>query len=220
MSTSAEIGKIAEALSKAQGEMKNPEKNKTAKIPTKAGGQYSYNYADLPSTFDTVRAVLSKNGLSHTSSTHLHDPAGPTVLTVRLMHASGQWIESGLPLAPNSDPKLVAASMTYYRRYLFNGLVGISGDDDIDNDVDDVSDRTKAPVKPKPVSAGVIISTNLVSEPQIKRMFAIASKTDWKTDDIKRLISNKYGLDSTKKLTKAQYDDIVNTIEAGSPTRE
>jgi hypothetical protein len=132
MRTSPEIAQISEALAKAQGELKNPEKNQTAKIPTKAGGSYSYNYADLPHTLDTIRGPLAKHGLSHSSGLESH--ADGMILSVRLMHSSGQWLESDVGFPSGNDPKTLAANITYFRRYLLTALVGVAADDDLDSE--------------------------------------------------------------------------------------
>lgn len=132
MKTSESIAELSAALAKAQAQLKNPEKNRTAKIPTKSGGSYQYHYADLPSTYDAVRKALSENGLSHASGTTRE--TSETILSMRLMHASGEWIESSLPLPASHDPKALAANLTYFRRYLFIALVGIAGDDDVDGE--------------------------------------------------------------------------------------
>lgn len=132
MRTSPEIAQISEALAKAQGELRNPEKNQTAKIPTKAGGSYSYNYADLPHTLDTIRVPLAKHGLSHSSGLESH--AEGMILSVRLMHSSGQWLESDVGFPGGNDPKTLAANITYFRRYLLTALVGVAADEDLDSE--------------------------------------------------------------------------------------
>ena len=132
MNTSVETDKISEALAKAQGEMKNPEKNQTARIPMKSGGTYSYNYADLPATIEAVRGPLAKYGLAHTAAVTRSNFG--TTLTVRLSHASGQWLQSEMDLPASSDPKSAAANLTYFRRYLLTGLVGIAADEDLDSE--------------------------------------------------------------------------------------
>lgn len=132
MKTSEQIDQISEALATAQGEIKNPEKSKTAKIPMKAGGSYSYNYADLPSMIDCVRQAMAKNGLSHFAS--LENLDNYLSLSMRIAHKSGQWIESSVPIFKWSDEKHLASQVTYYRRYLFQSLIGIAGDDDLDGE--------------------------------------------------------------------------------------
>jgi len=132
MKTSDNTDKISEALAAAQGMMRNPEKNKTAKIPMKAGGTYSYDYADLPATIDTIRPALAKNGLAHVAGVKREDRG--TVLAVRLLHTSGQWLESEMDLPMAADPKAAASNLTYFRRYLLTALVGIAADDDLDSE--------------------------------------------------------------------------------------
>ena len=58
---SESIKELATALAKVQAGIKPVKKDKTAKIPTKSGGSYSYNYADLSSVWDTCRDPLSSN---------------------------------------------------------------------------------------------------------------------------------------------------------------
>lgn len=141
MKTSEQIDKISAALAKAQGVMENPIKNRTAKIQTKSGKEYSYNYADLPVCVDTVRKVLSDNELAAVAMTS--DDGKQPILTMRLIHSSGQWFESSIILF-GSNEKEIAACHTYYRRYLFMGLTGIAGDEDTDGPMEGFyEDRNK-----------------------------------------------------------------------------
>jgi hypothetical protein len=133
MKTSESIAQIAAALAAAQGEMKNPDAHKIVQVQTRDGRNYSYRYAPLPDCFDINRAVLSKYGLSHFSATE-ETADGRQRIALRLSHKSGEWIESSLLLPPAGDPKSMAGNLTYFRRYLFNGLTGIAGDEDQDGE--------------------------------------------------------------------------------------
>lgn len=157
MKTSEQVNELFTALAKAQGEMKNPEKNKTATIPTKAGGSYSYNYADLPVTYDVAREALSKNGLSHFAATSMVD--GCLVLQMRVAHSSGQWVESEVALPDSGDPKSLAANLTYFRRYLFTAIVGLAADEDTDSDPENDSAKYQ---DRKPSGANADSSANKV----------------------------------------------------------
>jgi len=163
MRTSDQINELSAALAKAQGSMKNPEKNKRATIPTKTGGGYSYDYADLPSTFDTVRKQLSENGIMHTSAPRMVD--GHYVLFSRLSHSSGQWIEAEWPLPNAQDPKQLAGSITYGTRYLFNSLCGIAGDDDLDDTPEHPLAKYEKRPASKPTTASVATPKAVASEP-------------------------------------------------------
>ena len=143
MKTSESIANIAKALAAAQGEIKNPPCDKLVTVQHKSGGKHSFKYAQLPTCYDVTRAALSKNGLAH--FTAQEEIENGIRISCRLVHESGEWFESSMPLPHNSDPKLMAGMLTYYRRYLFNGLVGIAGDDDLD---DDTNSRKEPPSDP------------------------------------------------------------------------
>ncbi len=133
MLTSESITNIAKALAAAQGEMKNPEANEEVKVYAKkeSGGAllYSYKYATLPKCFDAVRVPFLKNGLSHSAAVVLGEKGAD--LVVRITHESGEWYQASVPLRGGADDKSRAGEITFWKRYLFNGLAGIAGDDDI-----------------------------------------------------------------------------------------
>ena len=131
MKTSADVGKLAGALSKAQSAFQPILKNREAKIPTKSGGSYSYSYADLASIIAATQKPLSENGLATTSA----PSNGGVTLVMRLLHSSGEWIEGEYPLPSGAgvDDKVRAAAITYGRRYLLSSLLGIATEDDTDS---------------------------------------------------------------------------------------
>lgn len=129
---SDDISELAAALAKAQSALEQPQKNKTARIKMKAGGEYSYKYADLPAVIESLKKALSENGLSYTQPTTIHDDSRLVLRTV-LMHSSGQWIASEWPLKVGSDPKETAAMLTYGRRYTLTSLCGISAEETDDD---------------------------------------------------------------------------------------
>ena len=132
MKTSEQTNEIAAALAKAQGKIKNPEKNRTAEYPTKSGHKIKYNYADLPACLEVAKVALSENGLAFVTTTGFVDKY--YMLFLRLTHSSGQWYESEWPLPSADEPKATASSITYGTRYLFCSMVGIAGDDDTDSE--------------------------------------------------------------------------------------
>ncbi len=111
--------------------MKHPARTKTAKVPTKSGGSYSYNYADLADVLDAVRGPFSENGLS-VMQTAFSDGMVVGVVT-RIMHLSGQWIEGTLSLpCADTKPQTIGSAITYARRYSLSPMAGIASDDDDD----------------------------------------------------------------------------------------
>ena len=121
------IGKIADALSKAQAEMQHAAK--TADNPF-----YKSKYADLPAVIDAARPHLAKNSLSVCQLTEFNE-SGVTLIT-QLMHSSGEWLCGYYPVRPiKNDPQGMGSALTYARRYSYQSLVGIatSVDDDDGN---------------------------------------------------------------------------------------
>lgn len=53
----------------------------------------------------------------------------------------------------------------------------------------------------------------LITDAQRKRLFAISNKYGWTEVMIKESILSLYGIDSTKKLNRFNYDDLISKIE-------
>ena len=128
---SGKIDKLATALAKAQGEITGA--RKTSKNPF-----FKSDYADLYECIEATRPVLSKHGLSIVQTNDGVHVLGSTVFLhvgTMLMHTSGQWIRSYVPLpidTPVNAHKLGSA-MTYGRRYGLSAMVGIAQMDDDGN---------------------------------------------------------------------------------------
>ena len=123
MNKSETIGKLAEALSKAQGMMKGAIKDSENPF-------FKSVYADLASVWDACREPLSKNGLSVTQTTRIADNGEPVIITT-LLHSSGEWMSGELLVKPvKADPQSVGSAITYGRRYALSAIVGIAPEDD------------------------------------------------------------------------------------------
>lgn len=132
MEQSEHLNELAAALAKAQAAFTAVPKGKTAKVATKAGGEYSYKYADLADAWDVARRHLSDNGLSVIQAPAQFD-RGVCTVTTMLLHTSGQWIKSALALdARDATPQSIGSVITYARRYGLAAMVGLVTDDDTD----------------------------------------------------------------------------------------
>lgn len=135
MRTSEAINDLASALAKAQGEMPAVEKNKEGKVKgeSKSGSkyEYSYKYADIADILSTALPVLSANGLALVQATAI---AGNDLNIVsRIVHGSGQWIESDYPVCSiGGDHQKMGGALTYARRYAACSLLGIAPEEDVD----------------------------------------------------------------------------------------
>lgn len=125
MEMSESIGKLAEALAKAQGQIENAKKKS-------ANPFFKSRYADLAECLISVKMPLKENGLSFVQCPGFDGKA--VSVTTTLLHTSGEWISSELKLAPTkTDPQSVGSAITYARRYSLCAMVGLSQEDDDGN---------------------------------------------------------------------------------------
>ena len=119
---SPEIGKLAEALAKAQAEMEPATKD--ANNPF-----FKSQYASLASCWQACRGPLTKHGLAVIQTTE-PDNGNVTVISI-LTHSSGQWIKGKLSVKPpKTDSQALGSCLSYLRRYSLSALVGLSTQDD------------------------------------------------------------------------------------------
>lgn len=152
METSQTIGALAAALAKAQAELGPLVASHTAKVPTKAGGQYSYTYANLADALAACRSTLAKHEIAVVQETYTPSDANGIEIRTSLLHASGEWLRSGPLLMPvKGDAQAVGSAITYGRRYQLLAVVGLAPEDD-----DGASASANAPKRwrdePKPPS--------------------------------------------------------------------
>ena len=119
---SEQIGELAAALAKAQGEIEAAEKGRE-------NTYFHQKYATLDSVWNACRGPLSKHGLSIVQSPTA-DGAKVTMVTM-LLHASGQWIQGEISAqAKDASPQAIGSVCTYLRRYHLMSFAGVAPDDD------------------------------------------------------------------------------------------
>jgi hypothetical protein len=110
------------AMSAAQGEIENADKNA-------ANPHFKSKYADLAEVLNTIRPVFAKHGLSLTQSTEF-DGAKVSVVTL-LAHKGGGYITATASCVPaKTDAQGVGSATTYLRRYSAAAVAGIAQEDD------------------------------------------------------------------------------------------
>lgn len=128
------LGEIFGALAKAQLEME------VAKMESK-NPFFKSNYADLPSVVKASRPHLAKNGLCVIQ--RVIPLGGVSHLVTRLGHASGEWLESQMPInPPKADIQTLGSYITYLRRYSYAAMVGVVAANE-----DDDGEKAMAPVR-------------------------------------------------------------------------
>lgn len=131
MRMSDSINELATALAKAQGQFTNPERNREVEVRPRESAAYKFRYATFDAILDVVRKPLSENGLALVQGVATTD-AG-LVLTTKLLHATGQWIESDTPVFYTGDKaQAFGSGVSYAKRYAVAALLGITADEDDD----------------------------------------------------------------------------------------
>ena len=92
--------------------------------------------------------------------------------------------------------QVTGASSSYARKYALNGMFAIDDTKD--------SDFTNTTVKG---------DNSALSEAQIKRLLAIASKVNISADDVKKVVAKNFGVQDLRKMSKQQYDEICSRLE-------
>jgi ERF superfamily len=129
---SQDTGQIAAALVAALSKLRNPPRNRSVEVSTRGGGKYGFRYATLDKILDMARPVLAEEGLVLFQPISTNEKGG-LVLVTRLLHRSGEWMETSIPLpAPGGDPQAFGSAVTYLRRYAVTALLGIASDEDDD----------------------------------------------------------------------------------------
>jgi hypothetical protein len=118
------------ALSKMQGEVENATKGST-------NPHFKSRYADLAEVLNTVRPVMSANGLSVIQSPALSVIQLPGVddllvsVTTIIGHSGGGYITGEMSCRPAKyDGQGIGAATTYLRRYALAAFTGIAQEDD------------------------------------------------------------------------------------------
>ena len=122
MKQSETIIKLSSAMAKAQSEMGGAVKDSNNPF-------FKSSYADLTSVIKAIKEPFANNGLSFVQFPINGDHSIGVV--TRVMHESGEWLESEyvLPLVKN-DPQSAGSAITYARRYSLAAMAGIPAVDD------------------------------------------------------------------------------------------
>lgn len=125
------IGKLSEALAKAQGMFGPLKRGRTVDYTLKSGQKIKYSYAELADVLDVIRKPLSENSLAIMQPASFAD--GKVTVTTLLAHVSGEWISDDLDMeCPGKSPQEEGSALTYARRYGLSSLIGIASEDDDD----------------------------------------------------------------------------------------
>lgn len=221
MKTSETIGKISEALAKAQGEMKPASFDST-------NPHFRSKYASLTAIMEACRSSLSTNNIAIVQGTSVEE--NRVIVTTMLVHSSGEFISDQLSLNTVKDtPQGVGSAITYARRYSLSSMVGIVSDED--DDAEGATDNNVKPSRPvlvkniqmnkksktetktinKPVAANNPVQERVS---KIRQIFTLSAKLGHSPDDMKSVIGNLIGFDKPiKESSDIQDKDLDGIIQ-------
>lgn len=203
MRSSENIDAIAGALAKAQGIMANAVINKT-------NPHFKSKYADLAAIREAVSSPLAQNGIAVVQVID-SDESGSFLVT-RLVHSSGQWVESLHPLPATAKPQEFGSALTYARRYSLAAICGISAEEDDDanaaNDTSMQTQRAPAPRAAAPQSKTAADPATEWAQNQtavIRTLSSVKAIADWEA-------KNDTILTKLKKVSPKAADDIETLL--------
>jgi hypothetical protein len=233
MNKSEQINELAAALAKAQSELEGAKADSENPF-------FKSKYADLASVWEALRKPLSKNGLS--VSQCLEHQEGKTILTSLLMHSSGQFISSSMPvISEKPGPQAMGSAISYARRYSLAALTGVYQADD---DAEGAHGRPAPSVvsKPKEVTTPVVPKTKpsltTFSEADVpmfdstsplldqakpsidelrKQVLDVAKVSKWTTNEVKAEIK-KREFTSLSEMSQNAINELILFIK-GNPNK-
>lgn len=191
---SDKIESIYAALIKAQSKFSKISKNKE-------NTYHKSKYADLSDCIESVREILFENDLG-VVQTMRSNARGITCLHTRLIHLSGQWIESVIPLTPvKSDPQSLGGYITYMRRYTLNAIIMTASSDD-DDDGEGSMDRDG---KSNSYKSKKAIPLKIDGIAEIKALMG-------NDTNIQSKIVKEYGLKNINDLSKEKHQEVKDRV--------
>ena len=120
---------------------------------------YGYNYTNLDTIVSTVKPILYKYGIAYMQAVGGGLNGTSIVITTRIFHKSGQYIEDTCALptitnTKNNSAQTLGMAITYMRRYTLCAMLGITSDEDTDANTTPQTSTKPVQNKPAPVFKG------------------------------------------------------------------
>lgn len=204
---SATLGKLFEALAKAQSEFgiavfdsKNP--------------HFKNEFASLRSIDDATKKQLTTMGIAVTQILFSDEMGHPHMMTF-LGHSSGEYLAGDLKLLlSKNDMQGLGASSTYGRRYCKSAAVNVVSDSDDDGNAASgiATGDQRQQVEREEVRA--TDQTGPCSEAQAKMIYAKAKSKKIPDDKLKDILIQVSGVRSTHEVPWGDVNEVLNQIAA------
>lgn len=113
---------------------------------------------------------------------------------------------------PTADQLNTLQKMAQKRAYVGAVIMATGASDFFTQDVEDMdpSHFNQSPSGPPAQN----YNTAVITEPQVKRLYAISFKSSWTDEDIKKFLMTKLNINSAHLIKKGEYEAVCTFIEA------
>jgi hypothetical protein len=173
---------------------------------------FKSKYIPLEAIHDVVDPLLVEHGFTWSVFPAIHD--GRPAMRYELRHVATNevWGDVMPLLLDKENSQGLGSAITYARRYAISAVLGIVADEDDDGHrAASVARPAAATRQPEAREPGGVIS-----ESQRRRLFAIAGASGLSNDQVKAIIVDLTGQDSSKGITRDKYEAVVATVEANA----
>lgn len=178
-----------------------------------------YNFRGIDQVYNALHPLLAKHKVFLTFSVgELTREERPTKqkgvwvystlrVTYRFTAEDGSFVET-LSMGEGADTgdKSINKAMSAAQKYAFFQMFCIptleEGMIDSEKDSPQFETQKQSPKKP-----------NTISEAQRKRLYAITNNSEFTQDDVKKMLKEDYGFESSKDITWQKYEEICHRIE-------
>jgi len=199
---------------------------------------YGNPYATLPFVLHKTIKPLAACGLTVIQGATLLN--GEFAVITRLIHTSGEWMETVLPIPPSAKAldrdasQAILSAYTYGRRGSLLALLGLAPVDPKEQSLLDVDDDGNAAAgkegahdrqlnqdmaKAVTQTAAPTTKINVISHAQSKRLYAIAKAQNVDITEVTRWLKKAYGYewtDATTDIERQNYEEICDQIQNGT----
>lgn len=146
MKMSEEVNELFTGMFKLKGKLKQPKFDASVDYTTREGKRIKFDYATLRAIEEAVRTAAQESESGIDFQQEVTNENNTLTVTTIIYHISGQWIQHGPFVFPNSgtNPQGLGSLTTYARRYALAAAFGIAADKDDDaQTADDNQQQTK-----------------------------------------------------------------------------
>lgn len=123
---------LLKAFSEALVNVENPKLDSTAKVKTKQGYEYTYDYASLKECMRTVKEACKPLGLAIYFSVEYLVTAGCWIVSTIVTDGKEEMQLSTVPVKVDGLPQSNGSEITYAKRYSLSAAFGLVSEEDDD----------------------------------------------------------------------------------------